>query len=191
RFGSFFYAKQCGNGEGLSPVGQAAPLRLWVYRAWFPKFPPGSAGFHPADRQCREGKAIRAVLPGSLFLVIFMLRWFERRIDPYPAGEPQQPPQGLLAFCLHYSHGAKRWLAAMTVLGAAIAILEISLFGFMGSIVDWLGSANRATFLAEEGWKLAGMAALLLLVIPLLQIIDAQIIHQTLLGNFPQRIRWM
>src|SRR5690606_18929015 len=93
--------------------------------------------------------------------------------------------------CLHYSHGAKRWLAAMTVLGAAIAILEISLFGFMGSIVDWLGSADRATFLAEEGWKLAGMAALLLLVIPLLQIIDAQIIHQTLLGNFPQRIRWM
>jgi len=120
-----------------------------------------------------------------------MLRWFERRINPYPLGEPDLPPKGLLAFCLHYSDGAKRWLAAMTVLGAGIALLEISLFGFMGSIVDWLGSADKATFLADEGWKLAGMAALLLLAIPLLQITDSMIIHQTLLGNFPQRIRWM
>jgi ATP-binding cassette subfamily B multidrug efflux pump len=96
-----------------------------------------------------------------------------------------------LAFCLHYSHGAKKWLAAMTILGAAIALLEISLFGFMGSIVDWLSAANKETFLADEGWKLAGMGAVLLLVIPTLQIVDAMIIHQTLLGNFPQRIRWM
>ncbi len=35
------------------------------------------------------------------------------------------------------------------------------------------------------------MAVVLLIVLPLLQIVDTQIIHQTLLGNFPQRIRWM
>jgi ATP-binding cassette subfamily B multidrug efflux pump len=124
-------------------------------------------------------------------MVLTMLRWFEARLDSYPQGDPVEPPKGLLAFCLHYSHGAKKWLAAMTVLGAGIAIAEIALFGFMGSIVDWLGSANPDTFLAEEGWTLAGMAALLLLVIPLMQVIDSLIIHQTLLGNFPQRIRWM
>src|SRR5690606_20377742 len=88
-------------------------------------------------------------------------------------------------------HGAKKWLAAMTVLGAGIALLEILLFGFMGSIVDWLSNANPDTFLAEEGWKLAGMAAVLLIAIPGLQLIDSMIIHQTLLGNLPQRIRWM
>lgn len=120
-----------------------------------------------------------------------MLSWFEKRLNAYPIAEPTEPPKGLLAFCLHYSHGAKKWLAAMTVLGAAIALLEISLFGFMGSIVDWLSAADRDTFLATEGWKLAGMGAVLLLLIPVLQIIDAMIIHQTLLGNFPQRIRWM
>jgi ATP-binding cassette subfamily B multidrug efflux pump len=120
-----------------------------------------------------------------------MLSWFEKRLNAYPLEEPTEPPKGLLAFCLHYSHGAKKWLAAMTILGAAIALLEISLFGFMGSIVDWLSAANKETFLADEGWKLAGMGAVLLLVIPTLQIVDAMIIHQTLLGNFPQRIRWM
>ncbi|MBJ6987329.1 ABC transporter ATP-binding protein [Devosia sp. MC521] len=120
-----------------------------------------------------------------------MFRWFESRIDAYPHNDPVEPPKTLLGFCLHYSHGAKKWLAAMTVMGAGVAILEISLFGFMGSIVDWLGTADRATFLANEGWKLAGMAVLLLIVIPVLQFADTLVIHQTLLGNFPQRIRWM
>src|SRR5690606_2031225 len=122
---------------------------------------------------------------------MIMFRWFEQRLNPYPVSEPEQPPKGLLAFCLHYSQGAKRYLIAMSLLGAAISILEITLFGFMGSIVDWLSAADPRTFLAEEGWKLAGMAAVLLIAIPGLQIIDALIIHQTLLGNFPQRIRWM
>ncbi len=120
-----------------------------------------------------------------------MFSWFERRIDPYPRGEPELPPKGLLGFCLFYSRGAKRWLIAMAVLGAAIAVGEITLFGFMGSLVDWLSSADKTTFLQTEGWKLAGMAAFLLVLLPLLQLIDTQIIHQTLLGNFPQRIRWM
>ena len=122
---------------------------------------------------------------------MIMFRWFEQRLNPYPLSEPEQPPKGLLAFCLHYSQGAKRYLIAMSLLGAAISVLEITLFGFMGSIVDWLSAADPRTFLAEEGWKLAGMAVVLLIAIPGLQIIDSLIIHQTLLGNFPQRIRWM
>ncbi|MBK8085979.1 MAG: ABC transporter ATP-binding protein [Devosia sp.] len=120
-----------------------------------------------------------------------MFKWFEGRLDPYPTSEPEQPPGTLLAFCLHYSKGAKRWLIAMAILGAAIAIGEVMLFGFMGSIIDWLSDADRSTFLATEGWKLGLMAVVLLIVLPLLQIVDTQIIHQTLLGNFPQRIRWM
>ncbi len=120
-----------------------------------------------------------------------VFKWFESRLNPYPKGEPEQPPKGLLAFCLHYSKGAKRWLVAMALLGAAIAMGEVALFGFMGSIVDWLGTADKATFLETEGWKLWLMGAFLLLGLPLLQLIDTHIIHQTLLGNFPQRIRWM
>lgn len=124
-------------------------------------------------------------------MVTIMFGWFEKRLEAYPSDDPTEPPKGLLAFCLHYSHGAKKWLAAMTVLGASIALLEISLFGFLGSIVDWLSTADRETFLAQEGWKLFGMGVVLLGVIPLLQITASLIIHQTLLGNFPQRIRWM
>jgi ATP-binding cassette, subfamily B, multidrug efflux pump len=124
-------------------------------------------------------------------MVTSMLRWFEQRLDPYPAAEPAEPPKGLLAFCLHYSHGAKKWLGLMAVTSALIAAGEILLYSFVGNIVDWLAEADRATFLAEEGWRLALMAGFMLVVMPALILVSTLTMHQTLLGNFPQRIRWM
>ncbi|MEO6012807.1 MAG: ABC transporter ATP-binding protein [Devosia sp.] len=120
-----------------------------------------------------------------------MLGWFERRLDPYPTSEPAQPPKGLIAFCLHYSHGAKKWLIIMAICSALIASIEIVLFGFIGSIVDWLSNADRATFLQTEGWKLAIMGAVVLFAIPIINSFSSLVVHQTLLGNYPQRIRWM
>jgi ATP-binding cassette subfamily B multidrug efflux pump len=119
-----------------------------------------------------------------------VMQWFERRIDPYPAGDPVEPPKGLVAFCLHYSQGAKKWLILMACLSATVAAGEIMLFGFLGNLVDWLSAADRATFLSTEGWKLALMAAFLLVLMAIVTL-NSFIIHQTLLGNFPQRIRWL
>lgn len=119
-----------------------------------------------------------------------MLRWFERRLDPYPAGDPVEPPKGLLAFCLHYSHGAKKWLALMAAAAAAGAISEIVIFGFIGDVVNWLADADRETFIATDGWKLALMGVMAVLVLPGFGLLSSLVNNQTLLGNFPQRIRW-
>ncbi|MCD7059521.1 ABC transporter ATP-binding protein [Pelagibacterium xiamenense] len=120
-----------------------------------------------------------------------MFRWFESRLEPYPPEQPAQPPRGLLAFCLHYMRGARLPLATMAVLSASIALAEVMLFAFLGDIVDWLASANRETFLADEGPFLIVMAVFVVVVIPVLALFSALTIHQTLLGNFPQRVRWM
>jgi ATP-binding cassette subfamily B multidrug efflux pump len=120
-----------------------------------------------------------------------LFSWFEQRLDPYPAADPSEPPKGLLAFCLHYAKGAKKWLLLMAVTSAAIAAGEILLFSFVGDIVNWLSSADRETFLATDGWKLVMMAAIALVGLPLLSLLGTLTIHQTLLGNLPQRIRWM
>jgi ATP-binding cassette subfamily B multidrug efflux pump len=120
-----------------------------------------------------------------------MLRWFERRLDPYPGGDPVEPPKGLLAFCLHYSEGAKKWLALMAFAAAAVAAGEIIIFGFIGDVVNWLAGADPETFLQTDGWKLALMGAMVVIVLPGLALISTLTMHQTLLGNFPQRIRWM
>jgi ATP-binding cassette subfamily B multidrug efflux pump len=118
------------------------------------------------------------------------LRWFERRIDPYPAAAVTQPPRSLYAFCRHYMHGTGHWLALMAVLTTAIAITEVSLYAFTGSIVDRLSSHTPASFLQAEGWKFVLMAVVVLVVMPLLNLFSSMVIHQTLLGNFPMRIRW-
>src|SRR5688572_33397241 len=97
-----------------------------------------------------------------------MFGWFERRLDPYPTSTPEQPPKGLVAFCLHYSKGAKRWLVAMAVCSAAIATLEIVMFGFIGGVVDWLGKSDPSTFIADNGTMLFWMGAVVLLAIPLI-----------------------
>src|SRR4051794_36672419 len=120
-----------------------------------------------------------------------VFQWFEQRLDSYPGGDPVEPPKGLLAFCLHYSSGAKKWLALMAFTAATIASFEIVTFGFVGSLVDWLSTADRATFMQTEGPKLYLMLAFVVLVVPAVGLLGSLNVHQGLLGNFPQRIRWM
>ena len=55
-------------------------------------------------------------------MVTQVLKWFEKQLDAYPSGEPTEPPKGLLAFCLHYSDGAKKWLALMASFSASSAM---------------------------------------------------------------------
>ena len=120
-----------------------------------------------------------------------MFRWFEKRLDPFPAEELSEPPRRLLPFCLHFTRGAWPYIILASLLMACIAIAEVWLFGFLGSIVDWLSVQNRDTFLQTEGWKLAGMAFMVLVALPALIFVNSLMTHQTLMGNYPMRIRWL
>jgi ATP-binding cassette subfamily B multidrug efflux pump len=120
-----------------------------------------------------------------------LFNWFETRVDPYPAGEVREAPRGLWAFCLHHAYGAKKYLALMAVTSALIALGEIVVFSFIGDAVNWLSASDPRTFLADQGWTLVGMGVIIIVVLPLLALVSALLIHQTLLGNFPQRIRWL
>jgi ATP-binding cassette subfamily B multidrug efflux pump len=120
-----------------------------------------------------------------------MLRFFERWIEAYPTTEPAQAPNTLYAFCRYYSKGVEVPLILMSLLTALIAMLEVTLFSFMGQLVDWLVTKDPTTFLSEEGGHLLGMALMVLLVMPLVTFLHSAIIHQTLLGNYPMRIRWL
>ncbi|MDX8438804.1 ABC transporter ATP-binding protein [Mesorhizobium australafricanum] len=119
-----------------------------------------------------------------------MFRWFENRLNPFPAAEPVEPPRTLIAFCVHYTRGAWPYIIMDAVLVAGIAIAEVWMFGFMGRIVDWLSAQNRETFLQTESWKLAGMAFVVLFALPGTVWLHSLLNQQTLMGNYPMRIRW-
>lgn len=119
-----------------------------------------------------------------------MFRFFERLTNPFPEQEPTQPPASLARFIAHYSRGMELPLLVMAILTAVLAALEVSLFGFMGQLVDWLAVKDPKTFWQTEQTTLLGMGLLTLVVIPLLVLLHSAILHQTLLGNYPMAIRW-
>jgi ATP-binding cassette subfamily B multidrug efflux pump len=119
-----------------------------------------------------------------------MFRFFENLLPPFPPEEPVEPPNTLVGFCLHYTRGAWPFIILSAVFTAMISAMEVWLFGWMGQIVDWLSNQNRETFLQTEGWKLVGVAVLILLVMPIIDWSRLLLNQQTLMGNYPMRIRW-
>lgn len=120
-----------------------------------------------------------------------MYKKFESFTQAFPKEEPQQPPGTLWAFCRYYTRGFEKPLIVMTLLSTIIAVVEVSLFGFMGKLVDWLSTSNPETFLADNSSTLIGLSILLLVIMPLLIGLYSLLIHQTMLGNYPMSIRWL
>lgn len=120
-----------------------------------------------------------------------MFSFFEKLTQAFPTEPLTQPPKTLFAFCKYYSKGMWTVLLSVSVLSALVAILEVSLFGFMGQFVDWFASSDPKTFLEDEKWSLIGMTVLVLVVLPALVILESMIKHQSIMGNYPMRIRWM
>lgn len=120
-----------------------------------------------------------------------MFSIFEKWTSAFPPQLPDQPPEGIMAFCRYYTRGFEKPLLAMAFLSALIAALEVSLFGFMGKLVDWLSTHDPDTFLAQESSTLIGLGIFVLIVMPALVMLHSLIMHQSLLGNYPMSIRWL
>ncbi len=119
-----------------------------------------------------------------------MYAFFERLIDPFPLEHPKQPPTGLYSFCRYYSQGMEKLLLIMAGLTAFIAIGEVILYAILGQLVDWFAAQDKHLFIQQNWPLLAAMAFFVLFVLPAAAVLKSLIVHQTLLGNYPMRIRW-
>ncbi len=120
-----------------------------------------------------------------------MFSFFERLTEPFPKLSPEQPPKSIFAFCRYYTNGMWHVLIVVSILSALVAILEVSLVGFMGQLVDWFAVKDPATFLQEEKSALIWMGLLVLFILPFFVILNSLLTHQSILGNYPMRIRWL
>ena len=120
-----------------------------------------------------------------------MFKKFEGFTKPFPNEEPTQPPYGIWAFCRYYTRGFERPLIIMSLMAMIIAIAEVSLFGAMGSLVDWLTHSSPDTFWQDNKTELMLYGGLILIIMPILVTAYSLVIHQTLLGNYPMSIRWL
>ena len=123
-------------------------------------------------------------------MITRFFRWLENLTEPLPAAQPEMPPASLIPFIVHYARPFWRLLVASAGFSAVIAVLEVTLFAFLGRLVDWLTTADRAAFWDDHGGQLLAMGAVVLVLLPILKFISEGIHNQGLLGNFAMRTRW-
>lgn len=119
-----------------------------------------------------------------------MFSWFEKKIYAFPNSDEKQPGCNLIKFCLHYSKDVSRWLLAMALCSSVIAIIEIILFNWLGNILNWLVNSGKQHFFNNHKIALLVFGGVSLILLPLIVAIKNMLVHQTLLCNFPLRIRW-
>ncbi len=119
-----------------------------------------------------------------------MFSYFESLINPYPSEVPKQPPNTLTSFFWHYTKSCWKILALMTFTVVVFSIVEVYLFAFLGNIIDWLSTADRATFWVDEWVWLMVMLIVIVVVLPALTMIHSLFMQQAILGNYGMIMRW-
>ena len=120
-----------------------------------------------------------------------MLAWFEKHIDPFLKGDESKPPGGLLAFYWHYCRPIWPLFLLMLVIGFAGSLIEVSLFAYLGGLVDRLRTAaDPSTFFHDHGLLLIWMAVVAAVLRPLVFGISDLVKNQTISAPFTNRVRW-
>ena len=103
-------------------------------------------------------------------MIVFnrLFDFFEDRVEPFPPETDSYPPSSFWPFLWYFAKPMWPWLLTMAALTGVIAILEISLFAFLGSLVDWLGDRSPESFIRDEKIKLIGMSLLVMVLLPLI-----------------------
>lgn len=120
-----------------------------------------------------------------------MFRHFEKLVDPYTTYEEDDvPPRRLWPFLWAYALPFRRIFLAAGLLAILVAAVEIGLIHYMGRIVDILSATSPARLWAEHGWELAGIAAFILILRPVLQGLDVLVLYNGVMPNFATLVRW-
>ncbi|TCI10526.1 ABC transporter ATP-binding protein [Dyella soli] len=119
-----------------------------------------------------------------------VFRWFESLIDAFKEPVDGMPPQSVWRFYVFYLRQVWPVFAAAIVVGFGVAIIEVSLFGFIGSIVDMAKGAPAAGFFQQHGRELLWMGLVALVARPVFIGLHDLLVNQAIVPNLTNRIRW-
>ena len=120
-----------------------------------------------------------------------MFDWLERRIDPFaPFDDNETPPSTVGRFTFHYLKPVRRWLAILFVSSLAMGAMESSLYVLLGWFVDLLTRSTPERLMQEHADALLGVAALILVVRPLLHVCNEVISNQIIVPQTTNMVRW-
>ncbi len=119
-----------------------------------------------------------------------MFRRFERILKPTSPPPDAPPPQRLLAFYWHYAKQARGYLAALFVIGFAVAMLDISVSFFIGRVMTLVSQGDAKEILRNNWQQFAGMGIVLVLLRPLAFLAQNLVSNQILTPGLTNLVRW-
>jgi ATP-binding cassette subfamily B multidrug efflux pump len=119
-----------------------------------------------------------------------IFRWFESLIDAFKEPLDGMPPQPVWRFYAFYLRQVWPVFAAAIVVGFVVAIIEVALFGFIGSIVDMARGTPGMAFFHEHGRALLWMGVVVLFARPLAIGLHDLLVNQAIVPSLTNRIRW-
>jgi len=119
-----------------------------------------------------------------------IFRWFESLIDAFKEPVDAMPPKSVWRFYAFYLRQVWPIFAATIVVGFGVALVEVSLFGFIGNIVDMAKGVPSKDFFRLHGNQLLWMGFVALVARPVLIGLHDLLVNQTILPNLTARIRW-
>jgi ATP-binding cassette, subfamily B, multidrug efflux pump len=119
-----------------------------------------------------------------------MFRFFETLIDPFKEHDASMPPPTLLAFYWRYTRQVWPALAALMAVGFFVALIETSLFRYVGQIVDLLKATSPEKVLHDYGLTFLWMGFVIVIARPVVTILHDLLVQQTLAPSFTNLVRW-
>ncbi|MEP7186637.1 MAG: multidrug ABC transporter ATP-binding protein, partial [Rhodanobacter sp.] len=119
-----------------------------------------------------------------------IFRWFESLIDAFKEPLDSTPPTSVWRFYTFYLRQVWPVFAVAIVVGFVVAIIEVSLFGFIGRIVDMAKGVPAADFFRQHGNTLLWMGFVALILRPLFMGLHDLLVNQAIVPSVTNRIRW-
>ena len=120
-----------------------------------------------------------------------MFRYFENLVDPYAAYEQDDhPPQELWPFMRQYLRPFRGAFIAAILFKSTVAFGDVAIVWYVGRLIDFLSNATPQQVWARHGTEILWIAAVILLVRPIVAFLDVAMLHNTITPNFGTMIRW-
>jgi ATP-binding cassette subfamily B multidrug efflux pump len=119
-----------------------------------------------------------------------MLDWFARLSDPFVAAPVVRPPERMIAFFRYFIAPVRGLLWAIVAVSLLSSLAEMSLFVFLGIIVDWATETPPDEFFARYGWALAGMGFVVLVLRPVTVLLSRGLTSISFVPSLTALVRW-
>ena len=119
-----------------------------------------------------------------------LYRRFEQLIDIFREAPTAAPPSTVWAFYLYYLRQVWPMFAALLVVGLIAALIEVSLFSYLSTLIDLTQGTPNTDFFKVHSSELIWMAVVALIIRPVFFGLHDLLVHQTLSPSMTSMIRW-